>query len=129
MNKLDTLYAAFIEAALWSSVDVEGEPLDAAYDQEDIYPLDANEALSFCERFIRLAGVEAIEENGFAQAGHDLYLTCAGHGVGFWDGDWALNGEALTAICDLICGGIDLTEGDDGKTIYIDIHELRSKAA
>lgn len=28
--------------------------------------------------------------------GGDLYLTVAGHGAGFWDGDWEPHGDALT---------------------------------
>jgi len=27
--------------------------------------------------------------------GHDLYLTSAGHGCGFWDGDWKHHGEEV----------------------------------
>ncbi len=30
--------------------------------------------------------------------GSDLYLTAAGHGAGFWDGDWAPVGDELTRI-------------------------------
>jgi hypothetical protein len=35
-----------------------------------------------------------------SQAGHDLYLTQAGHGAGFWDGGWPAYGDRLTEIVD-----------------------------
>lgn len=34
-----------------------------------------------------------------AAIGHDLYLTSAGHGVGFWDRDLGELGDKLSAIC------------------------------
>jgi hypothetical protein len=39
---------------------------------------------------------------GYAAAGHDLYLTSAGHGVGFWDRDCLREdglGDQLSALC------------------------------
>jgi hypothetical protein len=32
------------------------------------------------------------------QAGHDFWLTRNGHGAGFWDGDWPVNGDTLYLI-------------------------------
>ena len=33
-----------------------------------------------------------------SEFGHDLWLTSAGHGAGFWDGDWDMDGDALTKL-------------------------------
>jgi hypothetical protein len=75
-------------------------------------------ALATCTRFAELAGdllTEAVqrpgygshpdcgtEHPGYAAAGHDLYLTSAEHGVGFWDRDPLDEGnlgKRLSALC------------------------------
>lgn len=37
-----------------------------------------------------------------SHAGQDLFLTPAGHGSGFWDGDWS-NGDKLTELAREFC--------------------------
>ena len=43
-------------------------------------------------------------------AGHNFWLTCNGHGSGFWDGDWPAR---LTEASEQF-GEFDLYVGDDG---------------
>ena len=42
--------------------------------------------------------------------GSDLFMTCMGRGVGFWDGDWNPIGDELTDLCHespfANCGGL-----------------------
>ena len=56
------------------------------------------------------------------QLGHDLWLTCNGHGAGFWDGDW--EGTFLPQIIEW-CKGKEMESyvGDDGY-VYISGHEV-----
>ena len=101
----------FIIAAIWADA------------QEGTHPRATKKAraaaLRICTRFAELAG-ELLDEAtqrewygshhdcgtnhpAFAAAGHDLYLTSQGHGVGFWDRDELDEGELgdkLTAVCE-----------------------------
>ena len=92
----DTFYRAFIEAALWISIDENDEPLDSNYDINDLSS-EADTTLETMARFFwerNIAALKYVEtENGYYQngytldelAGHDLWLTANGHGAGFWD--------------------------------------------
>jgi hypothetical protein len=46
--------------------------------------------------------------------GHDFWLTRAGHGAGYWDGDYPETGARLTVASKLF-KPVDLYIGDDGK--------------
>lgn len=55
------------------------------------------------------------------QLGYDLWLTCNGHGAGFWDGDW--EGECLPKAIKWCQGkNMETYVGDDGY-VYILGHE------
>ncbi len=122
MNEYLTQY---IETALWSSNDEStpegGEPMDKNYGVDDLAPETLKLMQADLDRFEKAAG-EMLEEDpgsieGYVQIWpHDFWLTRNGHGAGFWDGDWPINGDKLTAMV----GGadfpeIDLYVGDDGK--------------
>lgn len=49
--------------------------------------------------------------------GHDIPLTCNGHGTGFWDRGLGAAGYVLTEVCKDI-GQIEVYLGDDGM-VYI----------
>jgi hypothetical protein len=95
MSMGDEFLKAYIEAALWSSVDDKYEPLDSNYNVHDL----ARETLV---KFTRDCKKFCIENKLFigarrSQAGHDFWLTRNSHGAGFWDGDWPKAiGEPLT---------------------------------
>jgi hypothetical protein len=103
--RLDEFMRAYIEAALWSSVDDAGDPLDDEYSIENIAPETLAEMIDDCKRFQEETGVTS------SQGGHDFWLTRNHHGSGFWDGDWP-NGERLTAISDEF-GEVDLCVSDN----------------
>ena len=109
---LDVFTTAYLEAALWSSLDDNEEPLDKNYGVENFTP-EALEALkSDCEDF-QLNNAEDIASD-LSQAGHDFWLTRNRHGAGFWDGDWAKDaGERLTKASHSY-GELNIIVGDDG---------------
>lgn len=121
-----TFFEHYLIAALWSSNDNSdesgGEPLDKNYGIEDFAPDSFKKLRADCDRFIDkyapvLAALDADGRETADQAGHDLWLTRNGHGVGFWD-------RGLGEIGDVLAKGvgwrtpfpeIDLEVGDDGK--------------
>jgi hypothetical protein len=110
-TKLDRFTTAYVETALWSSTDDEGEPLDAVHTIDDIAPETLSKMIADAEQFqkdnqSRIAG-------NLRRAGHDFWLTRNRHGAGFWDGDWGNDGEFLTEVSHA-WGEFDLYVGDDG---------------
>jgi len=114
---LDTFTKAYIEAALWASMDEStpegGEPMDANYGISDLAPETLERITADCASF-QGQFWDDIHANA-AQAGHDFWLTRNGHGAGFWDGDWPERvGEKLTDASHR-SGSVDLYVGDDGR--------------
>lgn len=127
---MDDFTRAYMEAALWSSVDDEGEPLDVGRDYSDIAPETRERMERDCREF-QAANLDALacacaaaewlaEEQRYskpdydmAQAGHDFWLTRNGHGAGFWDRGLGICGEALTRASEK-AGAFTLYVGDDG---------------
>ena len=119
MQPIDDFTRQYLETALWSSTDESredgGDPIDDNYGIDDIAASTMENAKRDCDRFRDLAGV-MLEENApnDNMGAHDFWLTRNGHGAGFWDGDWPINGDALTAICKEF-GEVTLYIGDDGQ--------------
>lgn len=108
------------EAALWSSVDVvDGEDvhLDDGYEvAEETRAKFREDCTDFCD-FAEPALLEAFKVTGYGadRAGHDFWLTRAGHGAGFWDRSELREGglgDELTAAAKSM-GSCDLYLGDD----------------
>lgn len=110
----------------------------ACMEGRDAEDIDGDPAAEYVERYV--AAIEAVcrdAESLLAQQnlntfprrcpngdidgtfGSDLYLTAAGHGAGFWDGDWDPIGDELTAIADRHMPGGDLVEHRDGGWFLI----------
>jgi len=129
MNNLDTFYNSVVTTLLWSSSycppeDSEEftEHLDDVFSMEDLDPSSATMLRGLCEEFLVKAG-DMVNELGHDQAGHDFWLTIAGHGAGFWDGDWPINGDALDTICtDWIN---DAQVSNDSENVYVDVSIIR----
>jgi len=109
--KLDSFTRAYIKAALWSSVDDKGLPMDDSYDLDDISPETLGAMIEDC-RVFQEANADDLQDP--EQDGHDFWLTRNGHGVGFWDRGYGERGQRLTAACRPY-GEVDLYIGDDGK--------------
>ena len=96
----------YMECAVWSSTDDNGEPLDK---KGFSLTNKAKAAMKKdCKAFLKRAKPFLVDENRrftlrdfslFELAGHDFWLTRNGHGAGFWDGDWEDSaGVSLTEI-------------------------------
>lgn len=106
--------AAYITAMLWAETDnadeTGGEPLDTNYDWEDLTQGSKNRIKADCERFLATEGVvQAIRDGDNRGPQGSGPFEMAGHGAGFWDGDWpephgtTLDKAARTfAQCDVI---------------------------
>lgn len=123
--------AGYKTALSGSSSDVHnGEELEHL-DGYEFAPVTLEHIGAGCRAFIeqnRFTLLQAVEVPGYSwdMAGHDFWLTRAGHGAGYWDGDLPDDiGNALTAACDaanladgLGAGNPEPYIGDDGL-IYI----------
>lgn len=105
----DEFCNGYIEAALWSSTDDDGESLE----DMDIAPETLEEMEKDCDDFVESFG-HLFEGYDDAQAGHDFWLTRNGHGAGFWDGDY--DEPEATELTDAAkaYGEYTLYVGDDG---------------
>lgn len=106
MTSEEVFARAFVEAALFTDTP-EG------YDGDGIVPRDEERMREFACAFYRAneADVLAYPE-GVVQAGHDLWFTGAGHGVGYWENDDVVSRRLDVAVDRHAFGG--LYEGDDG---------------
>lgn len=111
MRTMTNFEQHYIACALWASVDDEGDPLDREHGSRDLSDEARDKIAADCDAFVERAG-DMLDERGEEQAAHDFWLTRNGHGAGFWDGDWPLNGDALTKLAKSF-GSCDLYVGDD----------------
>lgn len=107
---LTQMLAAYIEAALWSTMDEStpqgGNPLDDNYDADDLAPETRAAMAEECRCFLCDNAADIGDQ--YAQAGFDFWLTRNGHGTGFWDGRWPADaGQRLTAAAK-VWGSVDL---------------------
>ena len=126
----DDFTLAFLEAALWSSIDDAGEPLDNENSIADIDPSSLARMAEECKRFQASAEWQAAvaaeddprtaHRRGYGctleqSAGADFWFTRCGHGAGFWDGDWQEPHAAALDALSKQFGNVDLYIGDDAK--------------
>lgn len=126
IDNREAFFFAYVNTALWSSVNGQGEPLDSDHGPEDIADVTLDRMRIDCNRFLDdnsrtiqsaidtgkvIAGPDF---DGWGRAGHDFWLTRNGHGAGFWDGDWPDPEATVLSDAAQEFGGVDLYEGDDG---------------
>lgn len=114
--------SGYIEALLWSSVDVvDGEDVNLDDGRFELSDEAREQCEADCRAFFEANEADLSEAasaygraDGYGYAGHDFALTRNGHGAGFWDGDLpeAL-GKRLTAASK-VAGQVDPYIGDDG---------------
>jgi len=121
---IETVLAAYVECALWSSSDQSddqgGTPLDqldAELAPETLEAMRADVVAFLADDSITAALEYWSTELGDAQIGHNFWLTRNGHGAGFWDrfsaGLGEVDGRTLTAAAKAY-GDFNLYVGDDG---------------
>lgn len=86
-GSMDAFTRAYIEAALFSSSDDDGRPLERNYSAKDILGATLAEMKRDCAAFQR-ENRHDLAEGTATQGGHDFWLTRNREGAGFWDGDW-----------------------------------------
>lgn len=91
-KSLDEFTRAYIECALWSETDDNGNPLDKKYGLGDIAPETILKIVADCKQFQEqhftdLARYNHANYSAAELGGHDYLLTRNGHGAGFWDRD------------------------------------------
>ena len=79
MNKIETMYRAYLEAAEFT----DNGPDDNQGENAELSPLFKSQAYFACRNF--LEAVKDCDADNYDQMGHDLWLTRNGHGAGFWD--------------------------------------------
>ena len=113
----DTVVFHYMYCALWSSLDDDGNPLDADHDNDDFTAETAVKMANDCFRFlleVKAAGL--LDAETPEQIGHDFWLTRNGHGAGFWDRGLGEAGERLTAIAKTF-PAVALFEAEGGRII------------
>jgi hypothetical protein len=122
--KIDDVYAGYIECALWSSLDDDGDNLDdQKYDLYEIEVLSLIRMKSDCDKFVEQA-MPILTERTISDdelIGHDFWLTRNGHGAGFWDTPERWGGqENADRLSDIAkeFGECDITP--DGGVFYLD---------
>lgn len=108
------MFQAYLTAALWSSLDDNGNPLDDNYGVEDIHPDTLKSLEEELEDFVNLLNAEEVDHSEWTeeQLAHDFWLTRNGHGAGFWDR--GLESGDILSNWAKIYGSCDLYVGDDG---------------
>jgi len=125
---MDNFTQRYLETALWSSTDDNGEPLDNDFDINDIDAETIDRAIMDCNDFREIAAdllnsltdkltdekLSAIAADFDGQHGHDFWLTRNRHGAGFWDRGYGDIGDSLTNIANSF-GPVDLIVDDNGQ--------------
>lgn len=114
---MDDFTESYLETALWSSTNDEGEPLDDNYGIEDFAPEALKQAKEDTADFQEQNADDLEEAGDDGQNGHDFWLTRNGHGAGFWDRGYGDVGDRLTKASKAF-GSADIYVGDDGMLYF-----------
>lgn len=119
INQLDAFTRNYIIAALWSTVDDCGTPLDENFGLAHFSEECLSQIKKDCEEFQEnnsenLELMSQITGGGDDYNGHDFWLTRNRHGAGFWDRGAGEIGEKLSEAAKAF-GEVDFCVGDDGK--------------
>jgi hypothetical protein len=111
LHDMDTFATAFVEAALWADTpeDYQGNGLAIGLSSESLKAMRAF-AIKF---YIANCGDIQAYPKGITQAGHDLWFTLCGHGVGYWENRDDCS-QRLDDAVKALSRSEGLYEGDDG---------------
>ena len=115
---LDVFTTAYLDCALWSSLDDDDQPMDDTYGIEDLSQEALTQAIEDCEAFQLDHNMLLDRSKSYGaddeQNGHDFWLTRNHHGAGFWDRGYPEDvSDGLTDAAHAY-GSADLYVGDDG---------------
>ena len=115
---LDAFTQGYIEAAMWTLVDEDGNSLDYL-GLHDIADETLQTAIRECAEFqqtYRADLDEATDEQGRDDThhGHDFWLTRNRHGAGFWDRGYSPELSRKLTDAAHAAGSVDWYVGDDG---------------
>lgn len=112
----------YLETALWSSTDDEGEPLDSyqfSDEAEKKMETDLQNFLARCAAEAPSALAWYDENFDAGQFAHDFWLTRNRHGAGFWDRDYTEPGRThLRALT-------KLAHAEGEQNLYLDPDTMR----
>ena len=100
--RLAAFFAGYCECAVWASLDEDGTPLNANYDESNLSEEARAAMLADCADF--LTGCSSTIDEAILQGrsaehlGHDFWLTRNRHGTGFWDRGLGAVGDELTEM-------------------------------
>jgi hypothetical protein len=117
MSYLSDFIAAYKEAAEWSTSDTDPDTGEDAHIDGmclEWSPEADEQASEWCKDFIE-GNRKDLDASGLSadSAGHDFWLTSAGHGAGFWDRGLGDVGQRLSKASNPYAA--DLYVGDDRK--------------
>jgi hypothetical protein len=116
-DMLETIPDGYLEAVLFAESDDDESPLDRNYGYSDFTEESLALALDRVSQFVSKARPDDLkaylQERGPDCLGNDLYYSCAGHGVGFFDRGLGETGDRLQDIARSI--GWNHVWADDGK--------------
>jgi hypothetical protein len=124
---LTRMVQSYLDAATLCSIDIgvddDGEIVEIAWSLQA--HVHATATLVTFLAYVESCGVEFPRDfhplltgyEGWERLVVDVYLTRNGHGAGFWDGDWPVSGEFLTAASKML-GESTPYRGDDGLTYF-----------
>lgn len=107
----------YLESALFSSTDEDGEPLDGRFCTDNFASETRERMETDLTEFIsgnRELVDRYLNAYEYGQLAHDFWLTRNGHGAGFWDRGIGELGSELTEAAK-VHGSVDLYVGDDGQ--------------
>lgn len=90
IHRLDDFTRQYLATALWSAIGPDDEPLDRKYTLRNLSHRALDRAEKDCKAFYEQNQADLTADGcpPLSHAGHDFWLTCNGHGAGFWDGDY-----------------------------------------
>ena len=115
-DEFKTFTTAYIVAAMWSTNDDSGEPLDKGYYITDLATETVKTIDEDCAKFLE-ENYELVKDD-ISRAGHDFWLTRKKHGAGFWDGDWPEPAGTILTEASKKCKELDLYVGEDNKLYF-----------
>lgn len=107
----------YLEAALWSSTDDDGDPLDGTYSVNDFSAEAIESAVKDVNDFMESNADDLAEAGDDEQNGHDFWLTRERHGAGFWDRGYGAVGKRLTDAAHAY-GEANIYVGNDGLLYF-----------